>query len=111
MRYAKCGQCPQQEMLHAHLGLPLSRIPDPFGKYESFAAHNNAMLCAFLGRFGFEYEFASATTYYTEGRFDAALRRMLEVHDEVVATIAPTLGQERRATYSPFCRSIQRPGV
>lgn len=92
---------PQQEMLHAHLGLPLSRIPDPFGKYESFAAHNNAMLCAFLDGFGFDYEFASATTYYTEGRFDAALRRMLEVHDDVVAIIAPTLGQERRATYSP----------
>lgn len=95
------GNVPQQEMLQAHLGLPLSRIPDPFEKYESFAAHNNAMLCAFLDRFGFEYEFASATTYYTEGRLDAALRRMLEVHNEVVAIIAPTLGQERRATYSP----------
>lgn len=92
---------PQQEMLAKYLGLPLTRIPDPFGEYESFAAHNNARLRQFLDSFGFDYEFASATDYYTGGTFDAALRRMLEVHDEVVATIIPTLGPERRATYSP----------
>ncbi|EHH69306.1 lysine--tRNA ligase [Gluconobacter morbifer] len=92
---------PQQEMLAQHLGLPLTRIPDPFGEYESFAAHNNARLRQFLDSFGFQYEFASSTQYYTSGVFDAALRRMLEVHDEVVATIIPTLGPDRRATYSP----------
>ncbi|MCW2264502.1 lysyl-tRNA synthetase class 1 [Gluconobacter cerinus] len=92
---------PQQELLAKHLGLPLTRVPDPFGEYESFAAHNNARLRQFLDGFGFDYEFASATDYYTSGTFDAALRRMLEVHDEVVATIIPTLGPERRATYSP----------
>lgn len=92
---------PQQEMLAQYLGLPLTRIPDPFGEYDSFAAHNNARLRQFLDSFGFQYEFASATDYYTNGTFDAALRRMLEVHDEVVATIIPTLGPDRRATYSP----------
>lgn len=92
---------PNQDMLARHIGLPLTRIPDPFGRFESFAHHNNAMLREFLDGFGFQYEFASATDYYTSGRFDAALRRVLEVHDEVVATIAPTLGPDRRATYSP----------
>ncbi|MXV44166.1 lysine--tRNA ligase [Saccharibacter sp. 17.LH.SD] len=92
---------PQQDMLEKHLGLPLSRIPDPFGEYESFAAHNNARLRQFLDSFGFQYEFASATDYYTRGVFDAALKRVLEEHDKIVAVIAPTLGKERRATYSP----------
>lgn len=92
---------PQQEMLTKHIGLPLSRIPDPFGEYESFSAHNNARLRQFLDSFGFEYEFASSTEYYANGTFDAALKRMLEVHDEVVSVILPTLGAERRATYSP----------
>ncbi|WP_367159560.1 lysine--tRNA ligase [Kozakia baliensis] len=101
---------PNQEMLAQHLGLPLTRIPDPFGKFESFAAHNNAMLREFLDGFGFQYEFASATDYYVSGRFDAALRRMLEVHDKVVATIAPTLGAERRATYSPVLPIHPRTG-
>ncbi|NWG45932.1 MAG: lysine--tRNA ligase [Alphaproteobacteria bacterium] len=93
---------PNQEMLTAHLGLPLSRVPDPFGTHESFAAHNNARLCAFLDQFGFAYEFRSSTAAYTSGAFDAALLRMLAVYDEVMDIILPTLGPERRASYSPF---------
>lgn len=101
---------PNGDMLRGHLGKPLSRIPDPFGTHESFAAHNNARLRAFLDGFGFAYEFASSTDYYTGGRFDAALRRVLEVHDEIVAVIAPTLGPDRRATYSPVLPIHPRTG-
>ena len=51
-------------MLAQHLGKPLTRIPDPFGTHDSFGAHNNARLRAFLDSFGFDYEFASSTDYY-----------------------------------------------
>src|SRR5471032_2684153 len=44
---------PQQDMLARHLGQPLTAIPDPFGTHESFGAHMNARLRAFLDRFGF----------------------------------------------------------
>jgi lysyl-tRNA synthetase class 1 len=93
---------PNKEMLTRHLGLPLTKIPDPFGKFESFAHHNNAMLRDFLDRFGFEYEFASSTQYYTSGRFDAALRHMLDRFDKVQAVMLPSLREERASTYSPF---------
>jgi lysyl-tRNA synthetase class 1 len=93
---------PDRDMLRTHLGKPLTRIPDPFGTHESFGHHNNAMLRGFLDRFGFDYEFASASDYYAHGRFDAALRRVLEAFDEIVAVILPTLGPERRGTYSPI---------
>src|SRR5476649_2353561 len=76
---------PNKEMLSAHLGKPLTKIPDPFGTHSSFGAHNNARLRAFLDTFGFDYEFASSTDYYTSGRFDAALMRMLERLDKVMA--------------------------
>ncbi len=92
---------PNREMLLEHLGKPLTRVPDPFGTHGSFGHHNNARLRAFLDAFGFEYEFASASEYYASGRFDAGLRRVLECHGEIVAAVAPTLGAERRATYSP----------
>ncbi len=92
---------PNREMLAQHLGQPLTRVPDPFGTHESFGHHNNARLRAFLDAFGFEYEFASASEYYASGRFDAGLRRVLECHSEIVAAVGPTLGAERRATYSP----------
>src|SRR3954462_11305127 len=79
---------PNQEMLATHIGRPLSRIPDPFSnQYPSFAAHNNARLRAFLDHFGFDYEFASSTEYYTSGRFDATLLKMLDVYDKVMGII------------------------
>src|SRR6478735_808753 len=76
---------PNKEMLMSHLGKPLSRIPDPFSnEYPSFGAHNNARLRAFLDTFGFDYEFASSTDYYTSGKFDATLLRVLERFDAVM---------------------------
>jgi lysyl-tRNA synthetase class 1 len=102
---------PNQEMLTEHLEKPLSRVPDPFGdEHPSFAAHNNARLMAFLDRFGFEYEFFSATDCYTSGRMDETLLRMLEVYDQVMDIILPTLGPDRRATYSPFLPVCTRTG-
>ena len=102
---------PNKEMLAQYLGKPLTRIPDPFGTHDSFGAHNNARLQAFLDSFGFEYEFASSTQYYAEGRFDAALLSILAKHDEIVAVIKPTLGAERQATYSPFLPVHPKTGV
>jgi lysyl-tRNA synthetase class 1 len=93
---------PNPEMLRAHLGQPLTRIPDPFGEYPSFGAYNNAMLERFLTQFDFDYEFASSTEYYASGKFDAALLRVLQCHDAIVAAVLPTLGPERAATYSPI---------
>jgi len=101
---------PNREMLAAYLGQPLTRVPDPFGTHDSFGAHNNARLRAFLDGFGFDYEFASSTEYYQSGRFDPALIRIAERHDAIIAAIAPTLGAERRATYSPFLPLHPRTG-
>jgi lysyl-tRNA synthetase class 1 len=102
---------PNQEMLHQHLGKPLTRIPDPFNKFESFAHHNNAMLRDFLDRFGFEYEFASSTDYYTSGRFDQALLHMLRNFDKVQAIMLPSLREERASTYSPFLPVHPKTGI
>jgi lysyl-tRNA synthetase class 1 len=102
---------PNKEMLAQHLGKPLTAIPDPFGTHPSFGAHNNARLRSFLDAFGFDYEFASSTDYYKGGRFDAALLRMLAVHDAVRDVILPSLGPDRRATYSPFLPIHPRTGI
>lgn len=93
---------PNQAELAKHLDKPLTQVPDPFGKFDSFAAHNNAMLRSFLDRFGFEYEFLSATACYKAGQFDETLLGMLKAYDKVMDIILPTLGPDRRATYSPF---------
>ena len=93
---------PNPEMLREDLHLPLTRVRDPFGTHDSFGAHNNARLRAFLDGFGFDYEFMSSTGTYASGRFDETLLRLLERFDAVQAIMLPTLGPERRETYSPF---------
>ncbi|MBV8394220.1 MAG: lysine--tRNA ligase, partial [Alphaproteobacteria bacterium] len=61
---------PNKEMLTANLGKPLTSIPDPFGTHESYGHNMNARLCAFLDKFGFDYEFGSATAFYKSGVYD-----------------------------------------
>jgi lysyl-tRNA synthetase class 1 len=102
---------PNKEMIAAHLGKPLTQIPDPFGTHSSFGAHNNARLRGFLDQFGFDYEFASSTEYYTSGRFDAALLHMLARYEAVMAIMLPSFRQERAATYSPFLPIHPETGV
>jgi lysyl-tRNA synthetase, class I len=102
---------PNAAMLTEHLGKPLSRIPDPFGKFESFAAHNNAMLRDFLDRFGFDYEFISSASQYESGAFDAALKGMLRHYDAIMGVMIPTLRKERAATYSPILPISAKTGI
>ncbi len=102
---------PNGAMLAEHLGKPLSRIPDPFGTHESFAAHNNARLRDFLDRYGFDYEFVSAAECYESGRFDEALKGVLRRYQAILDVMLPTLGAERRATYSPVLPVSPTTGV
>jgi lysyl-tRNA synthetase class 1 len=93
---------PKPEMLAEYLGHPLTKVPDPFDLFESFAHHNNAKLCEFLDSFDFEYEFMSSSDVYHSGKFDEALLKMLSLHEEIKKAVIPILGAERAANYSPF---------
>jgi len=93
---------PNREMLEEDRDKPVTAVRDPFGEHESFGAHNNARLRAFLDGFGFDYSFMSSTETYRSGRFDPVLLTVLERFDAIQAIMLPTLGDERRATYSPF---------
>jgi len=91
-------------------GSPLTSVPDPFGKFESFGHHNNAMLRGFLDAFGFQYEFQSSTEWYASGRFDATLLKVLQNYDAVMKIVTKELREQRRATYCPFLPVRERDG-
>jgi lysyl-tRNA synthetase class 1 len=93
---------PNREMLLANVQKPLTSVPDPFGEFESFGHHNNAMLRRFLDTFGFEYEFYSATEFYGSGKFDATLRLAAERYDAIMKIMLASLREERQQTYSCF---------
>ena len=96
------GNVPNPESLTEHLQRPLTSVPDPFGQYESFGHHNNAMLRRFLDTFGFEYDFISATEFYQSGQFDPILLRAVEKYDDIMKVMLASLREERQKTYSIF---------
>ena len=93
---------PNCEILKQNLGKPLTSIPDPFKKFNSFGEHNNEMLKKFLTKFNFKFNFKSSSESYKKGIFNNSLMRVLEKYDEIMNIILPTLREERKKTYCPF---------
>ena len=93
---------PNDKVLHENLGKPLTSIPDPFNKFDSYGQHNNEMLKDFLNKFNFKFNFKSSTENYKNGKFNNSLIRVLEKYEEIMEIILPTLRSERKKTYSPF---------
>jgi len=93
---------PNKEVLEKNLHKPLTSVPDPFNKFKSFGEHNNEMLKRFLDQFNFNYIFRSSTETYTNGVFNESLLLVLEKYEEIMNIMLPTLGKERKSTYSPF---------
>jgi lysyl-tRNA synthetase class 1 len=93
---------PNQELLKDNLHKPLTQVPDPFEKFDSFGEHNNEMLKNFLDSFKFNYNFQSSTSLYKGGFFNPTLKIILENYEGIMNIIIPTLGKERQQTYSPF---------
>ncbi len=93
---------PNREASAAFLGQPVSRIPDPFGEcHPSFAAHMIALLEKFLEPVEVSYELMRSSEMYASGRFDDALKLILEKHAEIIRIVTPTLREENRAGWSP----------
>ena len=67
---------PNDKVLIDNLGKPLTDIPDPFKKYNSFGEHNNEMLKEFLKKFDFKFIFKSSTENYKKGTFNNSLIRV-----------------------------------
>ena len=93
---------PKKDLLEKNLHKPLTQVPDPFEKYESFGEHNNEMLKKFLDNFNFTYNFKSSTNLYKSGFFNSSLKVILDNYEGIMNIILPTLGKERQKTYCPF---------
>ena len=105
------GNVPNQEKLEKNLHKPLTKVPDPFEKYNSFGEHNNEMLKKFLNKFNFKYIFKSSTDLYSSGYFNSTLKLILKNYQGIMDIILPTLGKERQKTYSPFLPVCPKTGT
>ena len=102
---------PNQDLLNNHLHKPLTQVPDPFKKFNSFGEHNNEMLKDFLNKFNFKYTFKSSTFLYKSGFFNSTLKTILENYHGIMDIILPTLGKVRQKTYSPFLPICPKTGI
>ena len=93
---------PNQQLLNENLHKPLTKVPDPFEKFDSFGEHNNEMLKNYLDSFQFKYNFKSSKKKKKKGFFNPTLKIILDNYDGIMSIIIPTLGKERQQTYSPF---------
>ncbi|MGB1720065.1 MAG: lysine--tRNA ligase, partial [Candidatus Latescibacterota bacterium] len=77
-------------------------IPDPFGQQDSFSGYMNDKLKTFLDTYRFDYDFQSSAEAYKRGDFDEGLSILLDRVHDVRSLIVPTLGEDKRAEWSPF---------
>ncbi len=101
---------PSPDRLTQYMNMPLTSIPDPFEKEESYGHYMNAKLRSFLDAFDFEYEFMSATETYKQGIFDQKLEEVIENYDDLMNIMLPSLREERASNYSPFMPICQDTG-
>ena len=93
---------PEEKMLTEHLGRPLCTIPDPFGESSCFSDYMNQKLKIFLDTYEFDYDFQSSSASYLGGDFNEGLSILLEKVQDVRSIVAPTLGEDKRESWSPF---------
>lgn len=96
---------PKKDMLENYIDMPLTKIPHPFDDHadiKSYGHYMNKKLRDFLDNLNFEYEFASASELYANGKFDDYLKKAAEKYDKIMQIMLPTLGEERQKTYSIF---------
>ena len=93
---------PNKEQLSKYLDYPLTTVPDPFNICNSFGEHNNAKLVEFLNRFNLPFTFQSSTEAYKSGVFNETIKKILLNYEKILNVVLPTLGEDRRKTYSPF---------
>ena len=93
---------PNKDKLSNFIDYPLTSVPDPFDKFDSFGEYNNSKLIDFLNRFELPFNFQSSTKAYKSGLFNETIKKILLNYNEILDVVLPTLGEERRKTYSPF---------
>jgi len=94
-------------MLEKHLGLPLTKVPDPFRNASQFGEHNNGASSCLSGSFSVSSTSScSSTECYKSGRFDQALLKVLARFDDVWQSCCVTARGTGGDLFA-VCRSIE----
>ena len=65
------------ESFSEHIGKPLTKIPDPFGKVSSYAEHFQKPFMDAMEKLGIEIEYRNQTELYESGAYDDMIKHAL----------------------------------
>lgn len=71
------------ESFAEHIGKPLSKIPDPFGEMESYAARFQAPFIEAMRELGIELEYIDQSAQYQQGVYDQQIFRALKHRKDI----------------------------
>lgn len=66
-----------------HIGKPLTKFPDPFETFSSYAEHYQAPFIDAMNLLGIEIEFRDQTTLYEAGTYDVDIFHALQKRSEI----------------------------
>jgi lysyl-tRNA synthetase class 1 len=84
---------PNQEELEKYLRFPITMVPDPWGRDESYARHHEVDVETMLPLVGIAPEYLYQAARYRSSRYAAGIRKALE-HREALKTILDTFRDE-----------------
>jgi lysyl-tRNA synthetase class 1 len=74
---------PARELLEKHLRFPITMVPDPWGRDESYARHHEVDVESQLPRVGIYPEFIRQAERYRSGAYAEGIRKALEKREEL----------------------------
>jgi len=95
------------DWLEKYIGMPVSNIPDPFGKcHSSFGKHMSSLLLNALNEAGIDYKYNSGSENYKKGLLDKQIETLLLNAEKSGKIIKKMVGQEKyieALPYFPVC--------
>jgi len=89
--------------LEKYVGMPVSNIPDPFGKcHKNFGEHMGSLLLDALDEVGVDYTFNSGSENYRKGILDKQIETILLNSDKIGKIIKKMVGQKKYVEALPY---------
>jgi len=85
-----------------HMGKPLSEIPAPDGKHKSFAEQYASEFEAVFNNLGIRPKIARTSELYREGKFDNAIKIMLDRAQEIRTIYKEVSGSDKGPDWFPL---------
>jgi len=104
---------PGQDVLKSHLRFPITMVPDPWGREESYARHHEVDVETQLPRVGIHPEFLYQAKRYRSSMYAEGIRRALEKREDLKRILDKYRDEDHKIQgewwpISVFCDSCSR---